>query len=212
MKRLTALFSLFLALSLPLLAAEPSASIYLAPKGTLLVLLQENAGTGYQWEFASPRGQVANVKSTTLQKSGRGVPGAPQFRVFEFEGCAESGSQALSFELRAPWEKGKAAQAFSVPVQGTRITSATEVTSLVYWVRPQTRFAVHLPLTAEGWSWKTPTVQDVAVLKWLGREGEVLNLQAAGAGQTTFQVNEEPTKGPETEPRRSYFVAVTVAR
>lgn len=212
MTRLAALLILVLALSLPVLAADAT-TVYVAPQGTLRVLLQENGGTGYQWELVSPKaGKVAKLKGTTLNRTTEGVPGAPQFRVFEFEGCAETGAQTLSFELRAPWEKGKADQAFRVSLQGTKRTSATEVSPYVYWVRPQTRFAVNLPLTSEGYSWKTPTVQDAAVLKWLGREGQVLSLQAAGAGQTSFLVNEEATKGPASEPRRSLFVAVTVVR
>lgn len=210
MPRVAVLLTLFLALALPVLAA--GGPVYLGPKGRMQVLLQENGGTGYEWKLASPaKGKVAQLVGSTLQRTTMGVPGAPQFRVFEFQGCAEDGSQTLEFELRAPWEKGKAAETFQVAVQGTRQTSATEVTPLVYRVRPQTRFAVALPLTAQGWSWKSPETGDAAILKSLGREGQQLRLQAAAEGQTSFLVTEEPTGGPVTEPRRSLFVTVTVA-
>lgn len=210
MARVAVLLTLFLALSLPVPAAE--GPVYLGPKDRLQVLLQENGGTGYEWTLVSPAtGKVAKLVGSTLQRTTSGVPGAPQFRVFEFEGCAEEMKQTLKFELRAPWEKGKAAEAFEVAVQGTRQTSVTEVTPLVYRVRPQTRFAVTLPLTAEGWSWKSPETGDAAILKPLGREGQQLRLQAAAEGQTSFLVTEEPTRGPATEPRRSLFVTVTVA-
>lgn len=210
MPRVAVLLTLFLALSLPLVAA--GGPVYLGPGDRLQVLLQENGGTGYEWTLASPaQGPVAKLVGKSLQRNATGVPGAPQFRSFEFEGCADDRKQTLRFELRAPWEKGKPAETFEVALQGTRQTSATEVTPLVYRVRPQTRFAVALPLTAEGWSWKSPDTGDAAILKPLGREGQQLRLQAAAEGQTSFLVTEEPTKGPATEPRRSLFVTATVA-
>lgn len=210
MARAAVLLTLFLALTLPVLAA--GGPIHLGPEDRLQVLLQENGGTGYEWKLVSPaKGKAAQLVGSTLHRTTAGVPGAPQFRSFEFEGRAGEKKQALKFELRAPWEKGKPAETFEVTVQGTRPTSATEVTTLVYRVRPQTRFAVTLPLTAEGWSWKSPETGDAAILKPLGREGQQLRLQAAAEGQTSFLVTEEPTRGPATEPRRSLFVSVTVA-
>lgn len=211
MPRIAVLLTLFLALALPLRAG--AGPVYLGTGDRLQVLLQENGGTGFEWALASPaRGKVARLVDTTLQRTTMGVPGAPQFRVFELEGCAADGTQTLKFEMRAPWEKGEPAERFEVTLQGTRQTSVTKVTPLVYLVRPQTRFAVSLPLTAEGWSWKWSETGDAAVLKPLGRERQQIRLQAAAQGQTSFLVTEEPTQGPATEPRRSLFVTVTVAK
>lgn len=212
MVRRLASLSLLLLLAVPALGAAEGPLARVVPGQVLRVLLQENAGTGYEWSLtSSAQGPVVRFRDQGLERFSPPMPGSPQFRVFEFEGCGE-GVQTLGFELRRAWESGEPpARAFPVRVQGAKPTSATEVLPRVYRVHPQTRFALELPDEARGFAWMAPTSSQASAVQVLERKGNLLGLQAGAGGTADVTVDELPGSGPATEARRTLFATVVVA-
>ena len=72
----------------------------------LLVHLQAQLGTGYDWALTSAASRTLRALGDGVLNSGPGQPGGFQTREFEFVAYGE-GTVDLTFAYRRSWEKGQ---------------------------------------------------------------------------------------------------------
>ena len=94
-------------------------TVKIAVAGTLMVTLESNATTGFQWELASISDQTVLEQvdhQFVSPPEDTGMVGAPGKEVWTFKALKE-GSSTISMEYSQPWEGGtKAAETFSLTV------------------------------------------------------------------------------------------------
>jgi len=93
-------------------------TIDLGVGGVLLVTLDSNATTGFEWELTknSNKGVLETVGNKYEAPKETGMVGAPGKEVWNFNGLTK-GKSTITMEYSQPWDGGtKAAEAFTLTV------------------------------------------------------------------------------------------------
>ena len=86
---------------------DDGGTVTVARKGTLVVRLKSQMGTGYGWQVARNDGRRLKLLGPPEQENSQGgLPGGDEHQIFRFK-ALRSGTTLLELRYVRPWEKGK---------------------------------------------------------------------------------------------------------
>ncbi len=86
---------------------DEGGTVAVARKGTLVVRLKSQLGTGYGWQVVRNDGRRLKLLGPPEQENSQGgLPGGEEHQIFRFK-ALRSGTTLLELRYIRPWEKGK---------------------------------------------------------------------------------------------------------